>query len=194
MKEEKNNYVSFGSKYSKGHKCGEKKIFYIDCEEEKDHELELPQDPDLEETTPTISCHALSDISTTQTINIQGYIKNRKLNILIDSGSTHNFINYKLAKDLNFFVYPALEFQVMIVDGGTINCSWKFHSINLNMGEYFLDIPIISIQIGGVDVVLGVQWLESSRIVAFNFKYFFMKFSSDGKELSLEVSKGNLIK
>jgi hypothetical protein len=79
---------------------------------------------------------------------------------LIDSASTHNFINYKLTKDLNFFVYPTPEFQVMIADGGTINCSGKCHSINLNMGEYFLDSPMISIQMGGVDVVSGVQWLQ----------------------------------
>jgi hypothetical protein len=26
-------------KYSKGHKCGEKKLFYIDCEEEEDKKL-----------------------------------------------------------------------------------------------------------------------------------------------------------
>jgi hypothetical protein len=43
----------------------------------------------------------------------------------------------------------------MIVDGGTINCSGKCHSIKLNMGEYLLDSPMISIQMGGVDVVLG---------------------------------------
>jgi len=70
----------------------------------------LSQDPNLEETPPTISCHALSDIVTLQTPNIQGYIKRKKVEIFIDLGSTHNFINYKLEKNLNFFVYLALEF------------------------------------------------------------------------------------
>jgi hypothetical protein len=28
------------SKYSKGHKCGKKKLFYIDCEEEEEQEQE----------------------------------------------------------------------------------------------------------------------------------------------------------
>jgi hypothetical protein len=61
---------------------------------------------DIEETTPTISFHALDDISTPQILEIQGYIKKKKVKILIDSGSTHNFINYKLAKYLNCFIYP----------------------------------------------------------------------------------------
>jgi hypothetical protein len=58
-------------KYSKGHKCGENQLFYIDYEEEEDQELELPQDLDLEETTPIISSHVLADINTPQTLNIQ---------------------------------------------------------------------------------------------------------------------------
>jgi hypothetical protein len=118
--------------------------------------LEPSQYQDLEETTPTISCHALDDIITPQTRKIQRYNKKKKVIMLIDSGSTYNFINYKLAKYLNCFVFPTLEFQVMIVDGGTINCLGKCHSIKFNMGEYFLDIAMISIQMGGVDVVLGV--------------------------------------
>jgi len=139
--------------------------------------LEPSQDLDLQETTPTIYFHASADIVTPQTLKIQGYIKNKNLTVLIDYGRTYNFINYKLAKDINFFVYPAPEFQVMIANGGTINCSGKCHSINLNMGEYFLDIPMITIQMGGVDVVLGVQWLQSLGIVAFDFKNLFMRFS-----------------
>jgi hypothetical protein len=152
---EKGLCFNYDSKYSKGYKCGENKLFYIDCEEEEDQELEPSQDPNLEETTPTISCHALAGIVVPQSLKIQGYIKKKKVTILIDSGSTHNFIDYKLAKDLNCCVYPAPDFQVMIADGGTINCSGKCHSIKINMGEYFLDIPMIAIQMGGVYVVLG---------------------------------------
>ena len=36
-------------KYSKGHKCSENKLFYIDCEEDEDQELEPPQDIYLED-------------------------------------------------------------------------------------------------------------------------------------------------
>jgi excinuclease UvrABC ATPase subunit len=113
------------SKYSKGHKCGEKKLFYIDCEEEEEEkeeekeEEEPSQDENVEaisseELTPTISCNALAGISTPQTLKIEGYIKKKKVIVLIDSGSTHNFIHYKLAKALNCFVYLVPEFQVMI--------------------------------------------------------------------------------
>jgi hypothetical protein len=59
------------NKYSKGHKCGEKKLFYIDCEEEEEQEQEQEPSQDenvesisSEELTPTISCNALDGIIT----------------------------------------------------------------------------------------------------------------------------------
>jgi hypothetical protein len=153
---------------------------YIDNEEEEDQELEPSQDLDLEEIAPIISCHALADIGTPQTLKIEGCIKKKDVTLLIDSGSNHNFNNYKLAKFLNFIVFPTPEFEVMIANGGIINCSRKCHSIKLNMGEYLLDSPMIAIQMGGDDVVLGVKWLQSSRTMALSFQYLFMSFSCEG--------------
>jgi hypothetical protein len=123
----------------------------------------------------------LAGISTPQTLKIKGYIKKKKVIVLIDSRSTHNFIHYKLAIALNCFVYPVPKFQVMITDGGTINYSGKCNKINLTMGEYVMNSPIISIPMGGADVVLGIQWLQSLGTMAFNFQEIFMKFSLEGK-------------
>jgi len=102
-------------KYTKGHKCAEKKLFYIDCEEEEEKEQEMSKEEDIhqektieiEETNLTISCNALAGITTPQTIKIEGHINKKKVILLIDSGSTHNFIHYKTAKELNCFLYPA---------------------------------------------------------------------------------------
>ena len=77
----------------------------------------------------------MAGITTPQTLKIEGYIKNKKVTMLIDSGSTHNFIYYKIAKDLNCFIYPTLEFQVMVADGATIKCSGKCHNIKPSRQE-----------------------------------------------------------
>jgi hypothetical protein len=174
-------FFNCDNKYNKGHKCGEKKLFYIDCEEEKEQEQEPSKDENIEnisseELTPTISCHALARNNTPQTLNIKGYIKKKKVIVLIDYGSIHNFIHYKLSKALNLFIYPTPEFQVMIADGGTINFSGICNKINLIMGEYVMNSPMIVIPMGGVDIVLGVQWLQSLGTMAFNFQELFMKF------------------
>jgi hypothetical protein len=99
-------FFNCDSKYNKGHKCGEKKLFYIDCEEEEEEEQEPSQDENVEaisseDLTPTISCNSLDGITTPQTLKIKGYIKKKKVIVPIDSHSTHNFIHYKLSKALN---------------------------------------------------------------------------------------------
>ena len=74
---------SCDNKYSKGHKCGEKELFYIDCEEEEEQEHESSQAQDIKEITPTIFCHAFVGVSTPQTLKIEGYIKKKKVTVLV---------------------------------------------------------------------------------------------------------------
>eukprot|EP00253_Pinus_taeda_P030058 PITA_30058 len=92
---------SCDKKYTKCHKCVEKKLFYIDSEEEEEKEQETSKEEDThqeqtldkEEMNLTISCNALARITTPQIIKIEGHIKKKKVIVLIYSGSTHNFIH-----------------------------------------------------------------------------------------------------
>ena len=120
-------------------------MFYIDCEEEEENEQESSKEEDIhhqptledEEMSPTISCNALAGITTRQNLKIEGHIKKKRVIVFIDSGSTHNFIHCKVAKELNCFLYPALECQVMVANGGTINFSGKCHNIKLAWGNMY---------------------------------------------------------
>ena len=60
------------------------------------------------------------------------------------------------------------------------------------MGEYVLNSPMLSIPMGGADVVLGVRWLQSLGTIAFNFQELFMKFCAEGKEVELRGIVGKL--
>ena len=43
------------------------------------------------------------------------------------------------------------------------------------MGELVLNSPMIYIPMGGADVFLGVQWLQSLGTMSFNFEKLFME-------------------
>ena len=84
---EKGSCFNCDNKYSKGHKCTEKKLFYTDYEEEERKEEEAYQEEATskeieeytsEEISPTIYFHALAGINT-QTFKIEGYIKKKKV-------------------------------------------------------------------------------------------------------------------
>jgi hypothetical protein len=57
-RKEKGLCFNCDNKYSKGHKCGEKKLFHIDCEEEEEQEQE--QEPSQDENVEAISCEELT--------------------------------------------------------------------------------------------------------------------------------------
>jgi hypothetical protein len=99
-------------KYFLGHKCKEKNIFMAIPEDILEEDVETPLVSESHETTnitpPTnpakvelvISLNALTNFSTLQTLKLIGYIKHGKVIILVDSGSTHNFIHRMLPKKL----------------------------------------------------------------------------------------------
>ena len=53
------------------------------------------------------------------------------------------------------------------------------------MGDSVWNIPMLSIPMGGDDVILGVQWLEYLGTITFNFQELFLNFFSEGKEVEL---------
>ena len=53
-----------------------------------------------------------------------------------------------------------------------------------------MNSPMISIPMGGADVVLVIQWKQSLGTMDFNFQEILMKFSSEGKEIELRGITG----
>jgi len=60
-------------------------------------DMTSPSDPP--EVEPVISLDSLTGFSSPQTIKLIGYIKHRKVIILVDSRSTHNFIHHRIAQE-----------------------------------------------------------------------------------------------
>ena len=78
----------------------------------------------------------------------------------------------------------------MVVSGGIVNFSGKCHNIKLSIREHVLNNTMLSIPMGGADIVLGVKWLQSLGTINFNVQEHFMKLSSEGKEFELRGITG----
>ena len=129
-------------KYFSGHKCKEQKLFMAISEDvpEEDVTIPLVEYPSLPDATqepvdPLISFHALTGFSAPQTLKLIGYIKHRKVIILVDSGSTHNFIHYRIAQETNCYIRAANNFQIMIANGGSMKCSRRCENVRFQIGH-----------------------------------------------------------
>jgi hypothetical protein len=140
-------FYNCDEKYFLGHRCKEHKFFMAISEDVVEEEdvislvkelprlnatLDLADPPEVE---PLISLNSLSDFFSPQTLKLIGYIKHRKFTILIDSGSTHNFIHRRIAQETNCYIdHVVNNFQIMIDNGGCMKCVGRCENVCLQIG------------------------------------------------------------
>lgn len=82
----------------------------LDCMEGEEHEVEE------DDTVPILSMNGVSGSVSDNMLKLKGHLKWKLVIILIDSGSTHSFIDLKLVKDLKLLVISVPLVTVTIVD------------------------------------------------------------------------------
>jgi hypothetical protein len=133
------------------------------------------------EDTSRISLATITSISQSQTLKLKGHIKKDNVIVLIDTRSTHNFLDINVARNLKIFIYPVLDMKVMVADGKKIKNVRKCYKVKLQIQDFNLEIELYTIPLGGVDVVLGVQWLQTLGTYLVNHQDHFIKFKRQGK-------------
>ncbi|KAL5739171.1 hypothetical protein ACOSQ2_028351 [Xanthoceras sorbifolium] len=74
-------------------------------------------EPELIDPRLEISLHTMSCTSHPQTIRVVGRMKNKDVTVLIDGGSTHNFIDHTTTTKLGLPIVSDKNFQVMVGNG-----------------------------------------------------------------------------
>ena len=75
----------------------------------------------------------------------------------MENGSTHNFIHRYISQEVNCYIYVVNNFQIMISNGGSMECGGRGENVKLQIGQYHLKSHMFSIDMGGCDIVLGVK-------------------------------------
>jgi hypothetical protein len=143
-----------------------------------------PSDPP--EVEPIISLNALTGFSAPQTLKLIGYIKHRKVIILVDSGSTHNFIHRRIAQETHCYIHAVNNFQIMIDNGDSMKCGGHCENVRLQIGDYHLKSHMFAIDMGGCDIVLGADWLRTLGPILMDFKALTMQFDQEGHQYKFQ--------
>jgi hypothetical protein len=185
-------------KYFRGHKCKEQKIFMAISEEILEEDEETPSMSESPESTyitppsdpsevePVISLDALTRFSAPQTLKLISYIKHKKVIILVDSASTHNFIHHRIAQENHFYIHAINNFQIMIANGGSMKCGGNCENVRLQIGDYHLKSHMFSIDMGGYDIVLGANWLRTLDPILMDFRDLTMQFDQEGHQYKFQ--------
>ena len=118
-------------------------------------------------------------------MRVVGKVKTTPLHILIDSESTHNFLNLATAKRLHCKLKKMPPLQVVVANGQQLVCTSVCHNFAWSLlGEVFTT-DVMLIPLGSCEMVLGVQWLTSLGPILWDLEKLRMEFKKDGRRMVL---------
>ncbi|XP_074293193.1 uncharacterized protein LOC141620149 [Silene latifolia] len=178
------------------HVCKNKRQLFILEEEEEEtvEEVEEIVEEEGESQIAQISIQALTGKSNCQTMRIHGHIGRITSSILVDTGSSHNFLDLGVVRKLGLRMEPIPSFNISVANGGKLMCSHVINNLKWRIKNTDFLADFFVIPLGSCEAVLGIQWLGTLGPITWDFKELTMQFYFEGRRHMLKGAKPNSLK
>ncbi|KAL0539616.1 hypothetical protein IC582_023832 [Cucumis melo] len=186
-------------KYSPGHRCKTKEkrelMFFIMNEEEETEEVHSKDETtertmelkNLELTEDTeIELKTMTSLTSKGTMKLKGWVRHKEIVVLIDSGATHNFIHQALAEELQMRLEQNTQFGYTIGNGTRCKGKGVCRRVELKLKEITIIADFLAVELGTVDAVLGMQWLDTTGTMRIHWPSLTMIFWNEGRQIVLK--------
>ena len=146
--------------------------------------MELTQ-INVEETTE-VELRSITGFTSKGTMKLKGNIKGKEVVILIDSGATNNFIHESVVEEQGLNIEPGTQFGVTIGDGTRCKGKGVCRRVELRLKEITIVADFLAVEVGNVDVVLGMQWLDTTGTMKVHWPSLIMTFWVKGRQIVLK--------
>lgn len=189
-------------KYHAGHKCAMRGLHALSAEDEyetdeeaqEQADMKIKQDPGdiedgVEEDQAVITMCAPSNNSDTKTLKLKGYIGNIPICALIDSGSTHSFINPAIVHNLEIETTKTTPLTVRTASGDKMSTNQLCESLSffLQKQEFEGDVRVLDIR--GYDMILGMDWLATLGPLLIDCGKGTIEMTVKGKKVNLAAEE-----
>jgi hypothetical protein len=180
------------SKWQYGHKCQTPKLFLIDAVEMGEGSQEVSEEGEdlmefsYDEVLPKITLHAITGSFHPKTLCLVGSIGHQQIVILIDSGSTHNFVASIICSKSRLLVQNGNKIKVRVANGEIVEFEGSCVNIHIQLVGFVFVSNFYVIPLAGCDMVLGIQWLVTLGSITWNFKDLTMEFMMAEKIIKLQ--------
>lgn len=147
---------------------------------------------------PQGSCSVLeyfgghTSVSGGKTLKLEGFLAHIPVVILVDSGATHNFISSKLVHSLGLIITSFQGIRIQLGDGYKVLITQQCCNISVSLGTCSFLINALVFDTGDLDMVLGMDWLQSLGEVTHNWQDLWMRFVHDGEWVTLNGVSSSL--
>jgi hypothetical protein len=92
-------------------------------------------------------------------------IRGRPICVLFDSGATHSFMNGKTLSKVGLNSYNTNDAFTIKTTGGNISSELVTRGEPLELGSKTIDTDLIILGLEGMDVILGMDWMNRHKVV-----------------------------
>ncbi|VFQ85818.1 unnamed protein product [Cuscuta campestris] len=164
-------------KYVPGHKCAHRFLSLLDSTTDAPEESAGPEEEDeIFLSGDVSSINTLSGSISPRALKVVGTITGNPVQILIDGGSTHSFIQPSVVERLSLNTAPVTPFRVYVGNGESLPCRLMCESVGLEIQSYSFSVDLYVLQIHGPDIVLGIQWLQGLGKIGHDYGALTMEF------------------
>ncbi|CAO2144897.1 unnamed protein product [Urochloa humidicola] len=191
-------YYKCGVKWNPGHKCASTVSIHV-VEElwqmiNGDSEVSFDVDgSDSGEELMAISVYAAQGTESLKTVRMVGNILKQEVIMLIDSGSSHNFISETLATKLPNWVPLRKPVDVRVANGNILLCTHELvdQPVSINGHQFLITLRILPLHC--YDVILGMEWLEQHSPMMVSWKEKWMAFDHEDQHIKLQGVRSEFI-
>lgn len=121
----------------------------------------LAKEDILTEDFGELSIHAISGADDLKCIQLKARVQDKTMIILLDSGSTHNFISSRFVQVAHLPTIPIPSKKVQVASGEWMLTTRKVPQLQWYCQGYTLMTDMIVLDMHTYDAILGYEWLKS---------------------------------
>lgn len=175
-------------KWVTGHVYTHRFLAYMGVCEEKDGPVENEEESVPEEVITADLSHlmAMDGRRHSKSITLSGTIDSEPVEVLIDTGSSHDFLHPRITEKFRLPLTAIRPFRAYVGNGASLLCSHlcKATCLSLQGTPFAIDLHVLPVH--WPDVILGMEWLESLGRVTTDFVMKSVEFVKDDKLVVLE--------
>ncbi|CAI0393769.1 unnamed protein product [Linum tenue] len=149
-------------------------------------EIDEPPDKSPILAAAEISLSALTGVFKPTIIRFDTTIHQESAAVLVDSGSSHNFVSREAAGRLFLRATAIAPFEVKVINGGSLLCQRYYEAVPIEIQGIQLQVDLYELPLRETNVVLGCQWLELASPISFDWKKATMRFKYKGSWVTLQ--------
>lgn len=132
-----------------------------------------------------LSLNSFLGVSSPTTTKLRGSVHKNPVVVMLDSGATHNFISPAAVERCRLKSLKNSNLEVLLGTVISVQGCGVCREVSIVLPSMSFQADCVVLELGSVDIILGVQWLRTLGVCTVNWEKNEWSFIFNGKQVTL---------